>query len=185
MAVSKLAFGLSYLLALAAILLSLALAVVLQANTNLRHDRTQDQATIATQQAEIATMKAKAGDFVVWNSCGSPCVMNGTEVRAGSAPDTFDVIISFTSTTPITVHFMTLEGWAQYRDCSFKISCVSSQFHDPSVGPTTNLKDYTFTDAEGCASYVIVFQAAGDGVITPDERVHYHPSAVPTGACAA
>jgi len=153
----------------------------------------QQKQTIATQAATIQTLQAqnqaladasKHPQFTIWNSCGGPCTMDSLHVRAGSVPDTFDLILSFTSTTPVTIHFLTLTGWTQFSNCSFQIKCVQPSEKADSVGPTTSLKDYTFKLAEGCANYVVVFQASALGTITPDERVLYNPAATPTGACA-
>jgi hypothetical protein len=183
-------FGAVSLLCLAVVMFASALlgAFVLlsQRNTELANAHqviSNYQHTINTLQKENQTLKDNP-EFVVWNSCGGPCDMTADQVRAGGVPDTFDLVVSFTSTTPITVHFMTLTGWTEYSNCSFQISCVKESEHAASVGPVTSLQDYTFKLAEGCASYVVVFQAAVPGVISPNERVRYNPSSVATGACA-
>jgi hypothetical protein len=171
------------LLCLVVLLLALDLLVAFVVIDQRNHTINSLGATNQTLSNALADAKNKP-EYTVWTSCAGPCTMNPTQVRAGGAPDTFDTIISFTSTTPISVHFMTLEGWAEFSACNFKISCITPRFYDLSLGPTTSLTDYVFKDAEGCASYVVVFQSAGTGIITPDERVRYHPASAATGACA-
>jgi hypothetical protein len=173
----------------------------------------QDRSSIANQHSTIAALQATNQTladgiaqaknqrlFTIWNSCGAPCTIgpnaatHDNPVRVGGVPDTFDLILSFTSTTPVSVYFLTLSGWAVFDGtCKLDLSCVIAAqdnlhagaiYYDRSLGPTTNLTDYTFKDAEGCASYVVVFQAAAVGIITPNERINYNPAATPTGACA-
>ena len=184
-------------LLLAVVLLVLDLAVsfvvIQQRNQAIAIDTATIKALNATNQSLVAGDKNR--QYTIWNSCSGPCTIGprtlptgGTDnpVRAGGVPDTFDLILAFTATTPVAVHFLTLRGWAEFasKACDFKISCVDVSERSVDLGPTTNLPEYTFKDAEGCADYIIVFQAAATGVITPDERVHYNPASIPTGSCA-
>jgi hypothetical protein len=99
--------------------------------------------------------------------------------RAGCVPDTFDYIIHFTATVPITTYILTLQQFAQFDQCG--LSCVRGTY--TSWSARTGL-DATFTGAEGCASYIAVFVAQGNGVMTPKISVKYNPADHLTGACA-
>lgn len=117
--------------------------------------------------------------LTIWTTCGGPCTMQGGNFyRAGGVPDTFDYYLTFDSTVSITTYMLTLQQFAQFDTCG--LSCVTGQY---TTYPASKHLDVVFKDAEGCASYVGVFVAAGSGVIHPNVRAKYNPANVPTGAC--
>jgi hypothetical protein len=116
-----------------------------------------------------------------WTSCAGPCTMNPTSWRASGVPDTFKLLVSFQSTTPVAVYFFTLSQYVQFARCG-DLWCVSSQA--AWYSPRTSLENGYFDDAEGCGSYVVVYKSTGYGTITPNIRVQYLPADHLTGVCA-
>ena len=98
-------------------------------------------------------------------------------------PDSFDFSVSFNSTVPVTLYFLTFSQFVQFVNSDGSISSVSGQYHY--YPATVSLRDAVFTLAEACAGYVSVFQFAHGGTILPDVVVTYNPSLTPTGACSS
>jgi len=99
--------------------------------------------------------------------------------REGSVPDTFDYFVSFTSNVSVTVYFFTMGQFVQYSVCNGDIRCVSGYYD--SIPATTNAQQYTlFTLGEGCADYLAIYVASGNGVIHPNVGVS-RPAAFPIG----
>ena len=117
----------------------------------------------------------------MWNSCGVPCSMTAGKWREGGVPDTFDYYVSFNATVPVSVYFLTLKQYTQFASCG-NISCVTGTYQ--SIPPTMLATNYEFTLAEGCASYVAIYQSTQNGIISPDVSVTYNPASQPTGVCA-
>ncbi len=124
--------------------------------------------------------------YVTWNTCGgSPnlgCNVTANGWLEGTIPDTFDYFPSFTSTVPIKVYFFTLGQFVQFATCNGDVSCVSGYYD--SYPATTSLQNQVFKLAEGCADYVSVFVATGNGVMQPNVAVARNPAQYPTGYCA-
>jgi hypothetical protein len=100
--------------------------------------------------------------------------------REGSVPDTFDYYVSFTSNVSITVYFFTMGQFVQYSVCNGDLSCVSGSCD--SIPPTTNLPQYTiFKLGEGCADYLAIYVASGNGIMHPNVGVS-SPAVNPPGA---
>ena len=109
--------------------------------------------------------------------------MSATGWREGSVPDTFDYYVSFTSTVNVTVYFFTMGQFVQYSVCGGILSCVSGYYD--SIGPTTNLGQYwVFTLGEGCADYLAIYVASGNGIMHPNVGVTHNPAQSATGYCA-
>jgi hypothetical protein len=104
--------------------------------------------------------------------------------REGSVPDTFDYYVSFTSTVNVTVYFFTMGQFVQFSVCNGDVSCVSGSYDY--ILATTNLPTYTlFTLGTGCADYLAIYVASGNGVMYPDVGVTHNPSQTgATGYCA-
>jgi hypothetical protein len=134
-------------------------------------------------QAQVAQLQVQARNptLTMWNTCGGPCTIGPNGVRVGSAPDTFELDIEFTSTVPVTTYFFTFRQWAQFDSCGFDVRCVTGSYQ--SFAASTSL-NRTFQDAEGCSGYVWVMQASRDGIITPNVKIRYAPASHPTGVCA-
>ena len=124
----------------------------------------------------------------VWNACSGSiaagCTMTSSGWREGSVPDTFDYYVSFTSTVDVTVYFLTMGQFVQFSVCGGLISCVSGSYD--SIGPTTNLGQYwLFKLGEGCADYLAIYVASGNGTMHPNVGVTYNPAqSGATGYCA-
>jgi hypothetical protein len=146
--------------------------------------RAQLDAQLAAERAQNASLQAEARSptLEMWNACGGPCAIGPGTVRVGSVPDTFQLLLAFTSDVPVRGYVFTFHQWTQFDGCGFAVGCVSGAYQ--SFGATTTL-DTTFADAEGCSAYVWVLQADRAGTITPDVRVHYQPADHPTGSCAS
>ena len=134
-------------------------------------------------QSQVQQLQAQARNptLTMWNTCGGPCTIGPTGVRVGSAPDTFELDVEFTSTVPVTTYFFTFRQWAQFDGCGFDVRCVSGPYQS---FPAATSVDRTFQDAEGCSGYVWVMQASRNGIITPNVKVRYAPAPHPTGVCA-
>jgi len=98
-------------------------------------------------------------------------------------PDSFDFIVSFNSTVPVTLYFLSYAQFVQFANSNGSISSVSGQYHY--YPATTLLRDVMFTLAEACAGYVSVFQFTQGGTIYPNVAVTYNPSMSATGVCAS
>jgi len=99
----------------------------------------------------------------------------------GTVPDTYDYFLSFTSTVPLKPYFFTLGQFVQFSVCSGDVSCVSGSFVSR---PSTTSENFAFKLAEGCADYVSVLVASGNGVMHPNVAVTRNPAQYPTGYCA-
>jgi outer membrane murein-binding lipoprotein Lpp len=161
----------------------------------LQQQVTQQSAQVATLQVQVDTLQGQVQALnaqlahprlPMWNACGeladpSACPMTGGGWRVGTVPDTFEYEISFTSTVPVTVYFLTLAQYVEFATCG-RIGCVSGTYQF--FPATTMLEQAVFTLATGCASYVAVFQSLEEGVLYPDVWIIYNPAAAPTGSCA-
>jgi hypothetical protein len=121
----------------------------------------------------------------IWNACNGPpsagCNMTSNGWREGSVPDTFDFYVSFTSTVNVTVYFFTMGQFVQFSVCNGDVSCVSGSYD--SIPATTNVPAYTlFTLGRGCADYLAIYVATGNGVMYPDVGVTHNPSPPQIGA---
>jgi hypothetical protein len=122
--------------------------------------------------------------IVLWNSCGgsvNSCPMNSTGWREGGVPDTFDYSVSFDSTIPVTVYFLTLPQYMQFSYCSGKIFCVSGSYNQ--TRPSVSVQNFVFKLAEGCADYVAIYQSSANGNMSPNIRIARNPYSAPTGIC--
>ena len=91
-------------------------------------------------------------------------------------PDTFTVRIAFTASTPVRARIMSLEQYVRY---------VNTGTTDALTYPAATSLDVIFHDAEGCAGYVLVLDAAKDAVITPNVTItRVLPGRGYTGVCA-
>ena len=130
-------------------------------------------------------LTSQSPQYPIWNSCGSgpDCRMTANGWREGSVPDTFDYYVSFTSNVSVTVYFFTMGQFVQYSVCNGDIRCVSGSYD--SIPATTNAQQYTlFTLGEGCADYLAIYVASGNGIMRPNVGVTYNPSRnTPTGYC--
>jgi hypothetical protein len=102
--------------------------------------------------------------------------------REGTVPDTYDYFVSFTSTVPITVYFLTLGQFVQYAVCNGDLTCVSGSY--AYLPAATSQNDAVFKLAEGCADYVAIYVSSANGVMTPTIQVAQNAYSGPTGYCA-
>jgi hypothetical protein len=148
------------------------------------HARNDDLSSqLASLRAQNGQLQGEARNptLAMWNSCGGPCGIGPSTVRVGSVPDTFQLLITFTSDVPVRVYVFTFHQWTQFDGCGLSTRCVTGGFK--TFDASTSI-DTTFAEAEGCSGYVWVLQADRDGTITPNVRVHYQPADRPTGVCA-
>jgi hypothetical protein len=124
--------------------------------------------------------------YTIWNACGSNqatgCSMSPGGWREGSVPDTFDYYVSFSSTVPVTVYFLTMGQFVQFSVCNGDISCVSG--HYDSIPATASLSWTIFTLSEGCADYLAIYVSSASGTMIPSVGVTSHPANSATGYCA-
>ncbi len=132
-------------------------------------------------QVNVLETQLQHPSVELWNSCGGPCTMTSNGWRAGTVPDTFDYYVSFNATVPVAVYFLTLSQYVQFTSCG-RPTCVSGTFS--TIQATTSVSNSIFTLAEGCASYVAVYQSTQAGVMYPNVRATYNPASSTTGACA-
>lgn len=102
-----------------------------------------------------------------------------------TVPDTFDYNDVWTSSSPVTVYYLTVKQASEFFSCTVTpvSSCVSGTYE--SFGPATSSND-VFRLAEGCGGYVAVYQPSGKETVTftPNISITYHPASTATGACA-
>lgn len=122
----------------------------------------------------------------IWNACGaSPsqgCSMSANGWREGTIPDTYDYYVYFTSNVNVTVYFLTLGQFVQYRVCNGDVTCVSGSYD--SLLATTSQQTTVFRLAEGCGDYVAIYVASGNGIMKPIVSVDQNAASSPTGYCA-
>jgi hypothetical protein len=118
----------------------------------------------------------------IWNSCGAPCSMQPNGWREGTVPDTYDYFVSFTSTVPVTVYFLTLGQFVQFAVCNGDLSCVSGSY--AYLPAATSQSDAVFKLAEGCADYIAIYVSSANGVMTPNIQVAQNAYPNATGYCA-
>lgn len=121
-----------------------------------------------------------------WNACGANlsqgCSMMPNGWREGTVPDTYDYYVYFTSNVNITVYFLTLGQFVQFRVCNGDLTCVSGSYD--SLPATTSQQTTVFRLAEGCGDYVAIYVASASGIMKPIISVDYSPASAPTGYCA-
>ena len=97
-------------------------------------------------------------------------------------PDTYDYFVSFTSTVPIQVYFLTLGQFVQYTVCNGDINCVSGYYS--SMLASKSQSNAVFKLAEGCGDYVAIYVASSNGVMVPNISVKQNAAPFITGYCA-
>lgn len=117
----------------------------------------------------------------MWNACAGPCTIGPDQVRVGSVPDTFQLLLTFTADVPVRSYVFTFHQWTQFDGCGFAVRCVTGGYQ--AFDAATSV-DTTFAEAEGCSGYVWVLLADRAGTIKPDVRVRYQPADHPTGVCS-
>ena len=150
-----------------------------------RYQLTTPPSLQSTQPGPLPT--SQSPQYVIWNACGSSisagCSMSASGWREGSVPDTFDYYVSFTSTVPVTVYFFTMGQFVQYSVCNGDISCVSGYYG--SIPATTSQPMTLFTLGEGCADYLAIYVASGNGTLFPNVGVSRGPpNSGVTGYCS-
>lgn len=134
------------------------------------------------RQAAALQKKAANPTVEIWNTCGgSPCQVGPQQVLLGGVPDTFVLHVSFTSTAPVTLSFLTFHQWTQFDDCNLRASCVTSSY--PTYPPSTK-ESVDFTLGAGCAAYLYVLTASVPATVQPNVSATYQPAATETGLCA-
>ena len=131
------------------------------------------------------TQTAQPPYTTIWNACGaSPsqgCNMTSNGWREGTVPDTYDYFVSFTSTVPIRVYFLTLGQFVQYAVCNGDIACVSGSYYP--LPASTSQSAAPFKLAEGCADYVAIYVSSSNGIMYPDVSVKQNAAGFATGYC--
>lgn len=132
----------------------------------------------------LATLPPSAK--TIWNACGASasqgCSMTANGWREGTIPDTYDYYVYFTSNVSITVYFLTLGQFVQFRVCNGDVGCVSGSYD--SLPATTTQQTTVFRLAEGCGDYVAIYVASASGIMRPVVSVDQNPAPSPTGYCA-
>src|SRR5260221_7216440 len=70
----------------------------------LAHDESgRLTADLAARRAENDRLQAEARSptLAMWNACGGPCTIAPGDVRVGSVPDTFQLLLTFTADVPV------------------------------------------------------------------------------------
>ena len=193
------------LLVLFAVIVSLAAATAAGALLGVRYERNRWRPLYDRAATEAAHWKSDSGKwqaqlqdlqtnvrasvgnldkphFVLWNSCGAGGPDAGCPIRpgqpyVGGVPDTFTYFVSFRSTVPVTLGFMTPSEFVcwETRNCAW---------HWWGWHNRTHLNGGVFHDAEGCAGYLAVFWSNQAGTLYPKVSITRNPAPHPTGACA-
>lgn len=128
-----------------------------------------------TQQVQTLTTDldaARRPTFSMWNY--TQTILKGHVLVLG-LPDTFTAHIRFTANAPVRARIMHLGQYVQY---------IGGGASEGIVYPAATSLDVTFHDAEGCATYVLVLDAATDVTVTPHIDITYAPAPSLTGYCA-
>jgi hypothetical protein len=146
------------------------------------------QTNLTATLGELATTKAQLEHphLVLWNFPQQ--IKDSTWYLAGGIPDTFTYHLEATSSGPMSVSILTLEGFAKALQCVDYGTGVTNycMHHSGSTNSWLGVTsvNYDFHLAEGCADYVVVFTAASAITVTPNVSVTYNPATSLTGACA-
>jgi uncharacterized coiled-coil protein SlyX len=143
------------------------------------------QSQISAQDDEISTLQTelKSPTLSIWNRAQS--MQPGYFLYEG-VPDTFDYSDVWTSSSPITVYYLSVTQGTQYFNCgaASAITCVSGTYYYN--GPTTSAND-VFKLAEACGAYVAIYQPQSTSTtvtLYPNISITYNPAPALTGACA-
>lgn len=161
-----------------------SLMVQLQDYGNLQQQFKALAAQNFDMQNQIRQLKIASANptLTMWTSCGVPCSIGPGAWRVAGVPDTFDYNVSFTSTVPVAVYFLTFGQYVQFTNCNGQISCVTGSYSR--FGPAITVQGSVFKLGEGCSGYVSVYQSAASGTIYPNVKLTYNPSPTLTGICA-
>lgn len=160
--------------------LAVAILLIVVSASYLTVSRLESQ--ISEDQQEISELQTGSQHPIlpIWSSAET--LHSGGWLEEG-VPDAFDFYVSFNSTVPVTVYFLSFGQYVQFANSGGSISAVKGQYdHFPA---TTSLKKTIFTLAEGCGDYVSVFQSSASGVIYPKIIATYNPALSGTGVCAS
>jgi len=140
------------------------------------------ESRLSTDASTISQLKNDASHptLTIWTKS---LTLNSAGWLVEGVPDSFDFSVSFNSTVPVTLYFLSFAQFVQFVNSHGSISSVSGQYQY--YPATMSLKHAMFTLAEACAGYVSVFQFAQGGTIFPNVIVTYNPSLSVTGVCAS
>jgi hypothetical protein len=160
--------------------LAVAILLVVVSASYLTVSRLQNQISEDQQQISELQTGSEHPTLLMWSS--NETLHSGGWLEE-AVPDAFDFYVSFNSTVPVTVYFLSVDQYVQFANSGGSISTVKGQYiHFPA---TTSLKKSIFTLAEGCGGYISVFQSSASGVIYPNIVVTYNPALSITGVCAS
>jgi hypothetical protein len=148
--------------------------------SSLQSQASNDASTISQLQKQNSQLST-ANQHPTLSIWGMPKTLPPNGWTGEGVPDTFDYYVSFTSTVPITVYFLTFSQFIQFARTG-SISSVSGQYQY--FPATTSLQKGAFTLAEGCGGYIVIFQSSAAGTIYPDITARYNPAPSITGCCA-
>lgn len=160
--------------------LAVVILVIVVSASYLTVARLQNQISEDKQEISELQTRSQHPTITIWNS--TEALPSGSWLQEG-VPDSFDFYVSFNSTVPVTVYFLTFRQFVQFANSGGSILAVKGQYdYFPA---TTSLKKSIFTLAEGCGGYISVFQSSASGVIYPNVVVTYNPALSGTGVCAS
>ena len=141
----------------------------------------QVQTLTAQRDVALATQLAAAREantqvdiwYSMWNT---PLDVEPGHYLAAGLPDTFAARITFKATQPVRAMIMSFDQFVQYK--------TGGVPNPTEVFPATTNLDVTVHEAEGCAGYILVLDAASTATVTPDIMITRRSSPVRTGVCA-
>jgi hypothetical protein len=157
-------------------------------NIGLQGQLTAIQGTLTAAQADLARARADLAHPVlaIWNV--SQVLPNPNYRLAAGIPDTFTYHLHLSSTGPMNVSILSLDGFAQAITCvqngvGNTDYCMHHSSPTNSWLGVTSVK-FDFHEAEGCAGYILVITSPRKVTVTPDVSVTYNPAPHATGTCS-
>jgi hypothetical protein len=141
---------------------------------SLRSQSSSLENTVSGLQDNITTLKDNQKTFVIWNA---PVNVTTGYFLFETVPDTFDYHDNFTSSAPVDVFYFNSTQFVQW----YTRQPISGDYEN--FTQTEGQSD-TFTLAEGCGGYIVIYSFMSAGTIHPNVSATYNPAPKPTGSCA-
>ncbi len=142
--------------------------------SSLKSQSSSLQNTVSVLMDNITLLKNKTNTFVIWNV---PVNVSSGYFLFETVPDTFDYHDNFTATAPLTVYYFNSTQFVQW----YTSKTISGNYTKYS---STEKQSDTFTLAEGCGGYVVIYFFSSAGIIRPNVSATYDPASRPTGSCS-
>jgi hypothetical protein len=142
--------------------------------SSLKSQSSSLQNTVSVLRDNITLLKNKTDTFVIWNV---PVNVSSGYFLFETVPDTFDYHDNFTATAPLSVYYLNSTQFVQW----YTSKTISGNY---TRYISSEKQSDTFTLAEGCGGYVVIYFFSTAGTIRPNVSATYDPAPRPTGSCS-